>query len=149
MRGCAVCKQGLRVGAKWGLPPDQSLTLSPSLNLLCTSFSSHSHSYLITFSSFSSSKWGLSIPFPVSKPQHFPLLTKERVHAEQSMSSDQSPTHLPSTLQQLSFASAVASLFLTCAHFLQPLNATALPFHMAQDDDDDRDKVYISQSIPA
>ena len=70
-RGCAVCKEGLRVGlaclrvgAKWGLPPDQSLTLSPTLNLLSSSFSSSSHSYLIPFLFFlipvSSSKWGLT-----------------------------------------------------------------------------------------
>ena len=38
----------MRVGAKWGLPPDQSLTLSPSLNLPYTLL------LLITVFSFSS-----------------------------------------------------------------------------------------------
>ena len=54
LQGRAESGACLRVGAKWGLPPDQSLTLSPTLNLLSSSFSSSSHSFLIPFSFFSS-----------------------------------------------------------------------------------------------
>ena len=54
LQGRAESGACLRVGAKWGLPPDQSLTLSPTLNLLSSSFSSSSYSFLIPFSFFSS-----------------------------------------------------------------------------------------------
>ena len=152
----------------------QSFSLSPSLNLLCSSFSSLSHSYLnpcssfssskwglsgatnhpfshsylftlafllISFSSFSSSKWGLTIPYPslnATLPHLLLLLVLGGFH----------PPNLPSTPQSPILLTAVATLFLTCAHFLQSIT-TALPLLMAQDDDDDQDKVYISQSILA
>ena len=113
MGGCAVCLQGLRVGAKWGLPPDQSLTLSPSSKPYSAPPSHHHLLFHMLVTNEKSCCVGHAVRSHVY-PQGVPCLQASLLLV-QGGAAYLSPFLL---LNSHPSHPSVATLFLTCAHFL-------------------------------